>query len=600
MTALCLFAPWQSVKAQLAPIPAKKIPFSDAIFSSALGQAFKLAQIPAPLPVTTQGNQLSINGRSYPVVWSQRQTQIGIADAGLVQSIGVDLLSTNDATQQPIEWFSDQRTSPMVLSTWHSLQYRYLDITELAQRFGWQVAAHEATLHISTPASRITGVRQGRQSWGDRIVLDLDQAAPWQVNEQAEETVITIDAQINPAIVESFKARAGNYVTTLKVEARGNQTVIRVGVAAGVRPRVWAIPNPNRLLIDVRSDALVERNILWAPGIRWRQQFVSLGRDRFPIVSLEIDPHHPRVSLKPIVSNAVTVIGTAPLLTTAQQSQAAAAINGGFFNRNTQMPLGAIRRDEKWVSGPILNRGAIAWNDAGDVTIGQLKLQETLKTSTGHQLPVVYLNSGYVGTGVYRHTVDWGPDYTPILNNELIITVRNNQVTARQPIRVAGQVAIPIPSDGYLLVVRGGDVASSALSVGTTLELSATTQPAEFSHYPQILGAGPLLLKNRQIVLNAQAEQFSEAFQQQAAPRSVIATTSEGTLVLVAIHNRVGGRGPTLSEVARLMQQFGAVNALNLDGGSSTSLYLGGRLLDRASTTAARVHNGIGVFIQPD
>jgi len=44
---------------------------------------------------------------------------------------------------------------------------------------------------------------------------------------------------------------------------------------------------------------------------------------------------------------------------------------------------------------------------------------------------------------------------------------------------------------------------------------------------------------------------------------------------------------------------MGAVEALNLDGGSSTSLYLGGSLLDRPPSTAARVHNAIGIFIQP-
>jgi exopolysaccharide biosynthesis protein len=47
------------------------------------------------------------------------------------------------------------------------------------------------------------------------------------------------------------------------------------------------------------------------------------------------------------------------------------------------------------------------------------------------------------------------------------------------------------------------------------------------------------------------------------------------------------------------MQTMGCINALNLDGGSSTSLYLGGQLLDRSPNTAARVHNGIGIFISP-
>jgi exopolysaccharide biosynthesis protein len=51
--------------------------------------------------------------------------------------------------------------------------------------------------------------------------------------------------------------------------------------------------------------------------------------------------------------------------------------------------------------------------------------------------------------------------------------------------------------------------------------------------------------------------------------------------------------------MAQIMQQLGAVDALNLDGGSSTSLALGGQLIDRSPVTAARVHNGIGIFIAP-
>jgi exopolysaccharide biosynthesis protein len=100
-------------------------------------------------------------------------------------------------------------------------------------------------------------------------------------------------------------------------------------------------------------------------------------------------------------------------------------------------------------------------------------------------------------------------------------------------------------------------------------------------------------------VLNAESEKFARAFAQQAAARSVIGSTAAGTLMLVAVHNRLDGAGPTLREAAQIMLELGAVNALNLDGGSSTSLYLGGQLLDRIPSTAARVNNGIGVFIQP-
>ena len=77
------------------------------------------------------------------------------------------------------------------------------------------------------------------------------------------------------------------------------------------------------------------------------------------------------------------------------------------------------------------------------------------------------------------------------------------------------------------------------------------------------------------------------------------ALTRQGTLIIVAVHNRAGGKGPSLNELAQVMQRLGVVDGLNFDGGSSTSLALGGQLIDRSPVTAARVHNGLGIFVRP-
>ncbi|NJR67012.1 MAG: phosphodiester glycosidase family protein [Leptolyngbyaceae cyanobacterium CRU_2_3] len=565
-----------------------------------------LAQASMPPQVIQQGGQIILNGRALPAAWSQRQQGVGIADAALMQVFGVDLLNTTDATKQPVTWFSEplnqSQNQPqnqlLRLPSWLTEQYRYLDITQLAQQHNWQVQINRSTLEISTPAAKITQIRQGRQSWGDRLVLDLDRPTPWQVDEQSGESIITLDAKIDPATLRGFSTQSGTYLDSVKLETKGDRTLIRVVMPTDLRPHVWSLNNPNRLLIDIRADSMADRDILWAPGIHWRQQLAQVGNNQFPIISLEVDSRQPQVSLKPILGNSSTVVGTAPLLSTAQRSQAAAAINGGFFNRNTQLPLGAIRSGNRWVSGPILNRGAIAWNDDGEVAVGHLSLQETVTVSTGQQFPVLSLNSGFVGAGICRYTPDWGTTYASILNNEALVVVRNNQVVEQRRTTSIGQT-VPIPPDGYVLVVRNHPDATKALVAGASVQINTVAQPPEFSRYTEVVGAGPLLLKNRQIVLNAAAEGFSEAFIQQSAPRSVIATTPVGNLVLVTIHDRIGGVGPTLAETAKIVQQMGFVHALNLDGGSSTTLYLGGQLLDRPASTAARVHNGIGVFIQP-
>lgn len=558
-----------------------------------------LAQASIPVSITRQGSQVSINGRTLAIPWSQRQQSLGITDVGLADATGINLLDNNDVTHQPIEWFSEQQATPLNLATWLTQQYRYLDISTLAQQFGWQVQVQGQTLQIATPAAQVTAVRQGVQDWGDRIVVDLDQATPWQVNEQNGETTVILDARIDPAVLRGISARAGKQIQSWSVAVNGNRTQFRFTYNKSVRPRVWSLNSPNRLLIDLRPDYLVERDILWAPGVRWQQHWVSIESGRFPVIGLEIDPRQPGVSLKPILGSPNGNVGTAPLSSTAQRAQVVAAINAGFFNRNNQLPLGAIRSNNRWISGPILNRGAIGWNDTGEITVGHLALQETLLTANGQRLTMQSTNSGYVGAGVARYSSDWGRDYTNIIDSETLITVRNNQIVDRKQSAKAGQTKVSIPADGYLLVVRANQSVLDALMPGSAVQLETAIQPETFDQYAQVLGAGPLLLQDQRIVLNAQSERFSTNFIQESAPRSVIATTPQGKLLMMTVNNRVGGSGPTLAEVAKIMQRLGAVNALNLDGGSSTTLYLGGKLLNRSASTAARVHNGIGVYIQP-
>jgi hypothetical protein len=562
--------------------------------------------------VLRQGNQIRLNGRTYSAAWAQWQdqanpgkTHTGVSDGGLVQGVGLELLSTANSSQQPVRWFSNL---PALVTTRLSStgQYRYLNISGLAQQASWQMQAEGNTLQISSPPASIQSIRQGQQPWGDRIVVDLDRPTPWQVARlssggdalKSRELVVTVDATLNPGLAQSFQAKPGNRIQSLKLEVGQGRTVIRVGIPGNLRPQISTLANPSRLTIDIRSDSTTQRDILWASGLHWREHVIDVGGNRYPVVWLSVNPRQPGLKLKPIWSDPKTLVGTAPLATLAQRWQAAAAINGGYFNRNNRLPLGAIRQAGRWISSPILNRGAIAWNETGEFKLGRLSLQETLTTSKG-QLPVASLNSGYVQNGIARYTPDWGPTYTPLTSNETVVVVQSNQVVSQQPAGPAGKTAFPIPANGYMLAIRGGSAAGT-LSTGTELRSAMATTPSDFNRYPHILAAGPILLQNRQIVLDAKAEQFRPPFDTQFASRSAIGRTAEGTILIAAVHNRIDGPGPTLREMAQLMQQLGAVDALNLDGGSSTALYLSGQLLDRDPSTAARVHNGIGVFIQPN
>ena len=64
-----------------------------------------------------------------------------------------------------------------------------------------------------------------------------------------------------------------------------------------------------------------------------------------------------------------------------------------------------------------------------------------------------------------------------------------------------------------------------------------------------------------------------------ANPRTAIGQREDGTVLLLVTDGRgaSGHLGATASDLIEIMQKYGAVNAANLDGGSSSSMYYNGK-----------------------
>jgi hypothetical protein len=596
-----------------------------AIDNPLVAQTVEPPSNPSPTPSVSllgQGNQIQLNGKAFAVAWRQTQDSKGIrtqiGDWGAASLLGLRLLSSDRPDRQPVQWFTADEREAIVLNAEFVSPYRYLDVTELMVQTGATLRSNGNVLIVDTPTTQIENVRIGNQVWGKRLVIDLSRPVFWQVSQNSSEGVVILEGNASPSLIARFQPTAvptaslpkttdeddlGSEATIVpqnsgvSLEQNNNLLKVKVDLPAAYGFQLSSLSNPPRLVIDVRPDYKQSTAITWQPGLTWRQQEVSLGRDHFPVTLLEIDPKSPQISLKPITSNPQSQIGTAPLVTTANAARASAAINAGFFNRNNQLPLGAIRQGERWLSGAILNRGAVAWDDRGNWLFDRLDWQETL-TANGKKYSIPFLNSGYVQSGLARYTLDWGTRYAPLSDDEKIVTVEGDRVVGQQAGGKAGANSFLIPSEGYLLVIRRNAVPVASFAVGSQLRLASAANPTSFANYPHIVGAGPLLIKNRQIVLNGEMEKFSPPFLQQQASRSAIARTAQGKILLVTAHHRLNGKGSTLLEWAAILQALGAIDALNLDGGSSTALVIGGQVSDRSPITAARVHNGIGVFLR--
>jgi hypothetical protein len=100
-----------------------------------------------------------------------------------------------------------------------------------------------------------------------------------------------------------------------------------------------------------------------------------------------------------------------------------------------------------------------------------------------------------------------------------------------------------------------------------------------------LLQAGPLLVRGGAPVLgdaegfSAGAHQFDSDITSGRYPRAAIGLTRRGEILAVACDGRADDEaGLTMAELAEAMAALGAVQAMNLDGGGSTSLICGGRL----------------------
>lgn len=89
-----------------------------------------------------------------------------------------------------------------------------------------------------------------------------------------------------------------------------------------------------------------------------------------------------------------------------------------------------------------------------------------------------------------------------------------------------------------------------------------------------VLSTGPTLIRDGHIHLYPYAEKFHDPDLFRPARRSALGVTQDGELLLVATRAKIWFR-----DMAWIMKKLGAVQAVSLDGGSSTALYYRGKYL---------------------
>jgi exopolysaccharide biosynthesis protein len=96
------------------------------------------------------------------------------------------------------------------------------------------------------------------------------------------------------------------------------------------------------------------------------------------------------------------------------------------------------------------------------------------------------------------------------------------------------------------------------------------------------VAAGPMLVVDGRPRVTVDEEVFFGSSIPRVHPRTAVGITGDGALLIVVVDGRQPqSRGVDLEELATILQDLGAVQALNLDGGGSSALVVNGVLLNR-------------------
>jgi exopolysaccharide biosynthesis protein len=108
------------------------------------------------------------------------------------------------------------------------------------------------------------------------------------------------------------------------------------------------------------------------------------------------------------------------------------------------------------------------------------------------------------------------------------------------------------------------------------------TTPEEWKELEHIVGGTPVLVRNGNVMGDYSSEQTLESFLVNKYPRTAVGIKDTGEWVFVVVDGRYYGflGGMTMKELAELMLELGCIEALNLDGGGSSTMVVEGMVIN--------------------
>jgi len=452
-----------------------------------------------------------------------------------------------------------------------------------------------------------------------RIVFDFDGSFTYDTIESKEEIAIFLRGiEAGPDIGNYFDIN-DMVVKYLSVEKQDDGSLkITIPLSEQVKYNVFYLNDPPRLVVDFDREFLnITSSGLLARGVEHLQLKKGLPKGRIEASILKIDLK--KVKIEPALAGKgqANIIGSIVDFLTpwrkkdpsqghfylesvsdmAKRHKALAAVNGTFF-AYTGRPLGALIIDGEIVSYPIHDRTAFFLDTDNNPYINNVFLRAYLKIQNGPRYKISGINQIRRANDTILYTPWWGE-----------ITGTNTRgielVVAKRRVEEINLSNSRIPKDGYVVSLTGPAVEVLTEQVkkwdGAQLQLNVIPYSTSPKNIAQLISGGPRLIKNGYIYISKHEEKFQADVAKRRAARTAIGITKDKKLLLVTVKNPKYRRrqaypviGVTLEELAELMKNLGAYNAMNLDGGSSTTMVINGK-----TVTGGSRHISNAILVMP-
>ncbi|WP_235855048.1 phosphodiester glycosidase family protein [Nonomuraea aridisoli] len=259
---------------------------------------------------------------------------------------------------------------------------------------------------------------------------------------------------------------------------------------------------------------------------------------------------------------------TEPLSGPVTRSRAVAAVNGDFFDiNNSGAAQGIGVQDGTLVQSPVAgHENAVAISGDGVGRVIKMYFEGTATPAGGSPIALTQFNQIIQRDGVGLFTPLWG-SYNRARAVEGASAVTEVVLTdgVVSEVRTAAGTG-PIPAGTSILLGRdAGAAALSALKAGDKVDVTYRPKPSDGGAVEAAVGGNWVLVKDGVVQNSTDAS---------AHPRTAVGFSADGSkMYLLTVDGRqADSRGVTLNELAAMMADLGAANALNLDGGGSSTM----------------------------